>query len=314
MKGAILCLLGPTASGKTELACEIARHLPVDLISVDSAMIYRGMDIGTATPTPAELGRFPHALVNILDPAETFSAADFVERADDLVRATLASGRVPLLVGGTMLYFRAFRDGLAELPAADPEIRDAITAEAAERGWQALHDELARVDPVAAAGIHPNNPQRLQRALEVWRASGEPISRFWSRQQASGVLARLGVTPVEVALRVDDRQRLHERIETRFHSMLDAGLVDEVADLRARGDLTPQLPSMRAVGYRQVWSYLDGDLAREQMVERAVAASRQLAKRQLTWLRGWRDHVRPVVADHPRAELARQIAGYLELS
>jgi tRNA dimethylallyltransferase len=283
----VLAIAGPTASGKTGVVLRLAETLPLAIISLDSAMVYRGMDIGTAKPSPAELERFPHALVDIRDPAETYSVADFLADADAAVREALAEGRVPVLVGGTMLYLRAFREGLAELPPAEPAIRATLEAEARERGLAALHAELAGADPEAAGAIHPNNPQRLLRALEVLRATGRPISYWWRRQGATDVAARLGIEIEVLALVPESRAELHQRIAARFDAMLDAGFVDEVAALRARGDLTPELPSMRAVGYRQVWSYLEGEVDRAAMREQGIAATRQLARRQLTWLRGW---------------------------
>jgi tRNA dimethylallyltransferase len=245
------------------------------------------MDIGTAKPSPAELARFPHALVDIRDPGEPYSVADFVADADAAVREALAAGRVPLLVGGTMLYLRAFREGLADLPRADARVRMALEGEAAERGLAALHAELARADPQAAAQIHPNNPQRLLRALEVLRGTGRPISSWWREQGATGVRERLNVELEAIALLPESRAELHARIEARFDAMQAAGFVDEVAQLRARGDLEPGLPSMRAVGYRQVWDYLEGNIDAAEMRARVLAATRQLARRQLTWLRGW---------------------------
>ncbi len=283
----ILALTGPTAVGKTDLAVALASQLPVDLISVDSVMVYRGMDIGSAKPPEELLRRFPHALVDIRDPAETYSAADFLQDADAAVRRSLGRGRLPVLVGGTMLYLRAFREGLAALPEADPEIRAQLRQEGNARGWAHLHAELSRVDPQAAAGIHPNNPQRLVRALEVFRSSGRPISAFWHEQRDRHVSRRLGVDLLEVAVLPDDRSVLHRRIDRRFAAMLSAGLVEEVASLRSRFALSPELPSMRAVGYRQVWDFLEGRVSREALLERGAAATRQLAKRQLTWLRGW---------------------------
>ena len=282
----VLVITGPTAAGKTDVALALAERLPADLISMDSAMVYRDMDIGTAKPSPAVRARHPHALVDIRDPAEPYSAADFVADADAAVRSALERGRLPVLVGGTMLYLRAFRDGLADLPPAAPGIRSAIAAEAELLGWPALHTELSRVDPPAAAKIHPHNGVRIQRALEVYRATGKPLSAWWAEQGGAGVRARLGVRLQEVAIVPPSRTVLAEPIARRFASMLEAGLIDEVAALKARGDLSPALPSMRAVGYRQVWHHLDGRYSREIMVERAVAATRQLAKRQLSWLRG----------------------------
>ena len=280
--------MGPTASGKTDAALEAAGHGGFDLISVDSAMVYRGMDIGTAKPPPAVLARHPHALIDIVEPTETYSAARFVEDADAAVRAALAAGRTPLLVGGTMLYFRAFKHGINELPSADPIIRDRIAADAARLGWPALHRRLAEADPAAAAGIDPRNGQRIQRALEVIEITGRPITSAWSAC-ARPATDRLDCDLVEVAIVPDDRAMLHRRIEARVDLMLAAGLVDEVALLRADPALDADLPSMRAVGYRQVWGHLDGDYGHDEMVERIRAATRQLAKRQLTWLRGWED-------------------------
>lgn len=273
--------MGPTASGKTDLAVALAERLGCAVVSVDSAMVYRGMDIGTAKPGPEVVARAPHRLIDILDPAETYSAGRF--RADALAEmaAIAREGRVPLLVGGTGLYFRALDRGLSALPGADPEVRARLDAEAAERGWPALHGRLAECDPAAAARIHPNDPQRIQRALEVYLLTGRPLSAFFREAGEGGLPFRV----VKVALEPAERGVLHERIAVRFGRMLDEGLMEEVARLRARGDLTPDTPSMRAVGYRQVWAYLAGELDRPTMVERAVVATRQLAKRQLTWLR-----------------------------
>lgn len=284
----VLVVTGPTAAGKTEVALALAEQLPVALISMDSAQVYRGMDIGTAKPSAAVRARHPHALVDVRDPAETYSAADFVEDADLAVRHALAAGRLPVLVGGSMLYLRAFREGLADLPPADTAVRAAITDEAERHGWPALHAELARIDPEAAAGMHPNNRARVQRALEVVRVTGEPLSLWWRRHGGRPAAERLGIRLHEVAVLPDDRRRLHERIEARFRAMLKDGLLEEVAMLRERGDLDPDLPSMRAVGYRQAWEHLatgGGDL--DALAQRGAAATRQLAKRQLTWLRAW---------------------------
>lgn len=264
--------MGPTASGKTALAERIAAELPVELISVDSALVYRGMDIGTAKPAT------PHRLVDILDPGEPYTAARFQRDALAAIADAEAAGRIPLLVGGTMLYFRALFRGLSELPSADPALRAAISARLAERGSAALHEELARVDPAAAARIHPNDPQRIQRALEVFETSGFPISELQRRRNAPAFdWHKLAVAPA-------DRAVLHDRIEARFRRMLEGGFVDEVAALRARG-LDPSLPSMRAVGYRQIRAHLDGEYDLDEAVRRGVFATRQLAKRQLTWLR-----------------------------
>ncbi|MDG9929210.1 MULTISPECIES: tRNA (adenosine(37)-N6)-dimethylallyltransferase MiaA [unclassified Pseudomonas] len=288
-------LMGPTASGKTDLALALADALPCELISVDSALVYRGMDIGTAKPDKATLARYPHRLVDILDPAESYSAAEF--RADALAAMVdiTARGRIPLLVGGTMLYYKALLEGLADMPGADPAVRAKLEAWAAAEGWEVLHRELARVDPESAARIHPNDPQRLTRALEVYRVSGLSMTEHRRRQTAqnSGSEApgtrQLPYTAVQFAIAPEQRQVLHERIARRFLMMLEQGFVEEVEALRQRGDLHVGLPSIRAVGYRQVWDYLDGRLGREEMAERGIIATRQLAKRQFTWLRGWED-------------------------
>ncbi len=285
----IVMLLGPTAAGKTATALALADRIPCSLISMDSAMVYRGMDIGTAKPDAATQARYPHALIDIRDPADSYSAAAFVDDADGAVAAALRAGRLPVLVGGSMLYARAFRDGLAELPQASEAIRAAIVARAARDGWPALHDRLARVDPEAAAIIHPNNPQRLQRALEVHEATGRPISAHWREQAHRGAVHRLGEDVLAFAVMPDDRAALHRRIEQRFDAMLEAGLADEVRALRERGDLHPGLPSMRAVGYRQMWYHLQGKHEVDVMRDQAIAATRQLAKKQFTWLRKWEE-------------------------
>jgi len=279
-----LCLAGPTAAGKTAAALAIAQALPVEIVSVDSALVYRGMDIGTAKPSAAERAAVPHHLIDILDPAEVYSAARFVADAKVSIDAIRARGRLPLLVGGTMLYFKALFDGLDTLPAADAAVRAALDAEAAERGWPALHAELARLDPPSAARLAPNDAQRIQRALEVRRLTGRPLSSFHGRQ------ARAATPPPLLALEPAERGWLHARIGARFAQMLADGLLDEVRRLRARGDLHLGLPSMRCVGYRQAWEALDeGELdaaALARLAARGSAATRQLAKRQLTWLRG----------------------------
>ena len=282
-----ICLMGPTASGKTALAIELVDHLPCELISVDSAQIYRGMDIGTGKPDSETLKRAPHHLLDILDPTEAYSAADFRRDALRLMEQIRGRGKLPVLVGGTMLYFRALRDGLAALPEADQQVRAEIEALAKAEGWGAVHAELAKVDPESAARIHPNDPQRLQRALEVYRVSGHSLSELHAREaqdkQAGGAAPRLGFC----AIQHHERSVLHSKIEKRFRDMLEQGLVAEVEALKKRADLNLQLPSMRSVGYRQAWQYLEGDLSYEQMTERGIIATRQLAKRQLTWLRSW---------------------------
>lgn len=277
--------MGPTASGKTNAALAIADRGSFDLVSVDSAMVYRRMDIGTAKPSPEVLARYPHALVDIIEPSESYSAARFVADADAAVVQAFAAGRTPLLVGGTMLYFHAFKRGLSTLPAADPDIRRRIAADAAEVGWPALHARLARGDAKAAAHIDPNNGQRIQRALEVLEITGRSITQAWA-ESVPCATERLDCELVEVAV-VPDRPTLHESIARRVDAMVARGLVAEVAALRNDPALTADLPSMRAVGYRQVWRHLDGEYGRQEMVERIGAATRQLAKRQLTWLRRW---------------------------
>ncbi len=278
--------MGPTAAGKTEAALRIADAAAVDIVSVDSAMVYRRMDIGTAKPDAQVLARHPHALVDIVDPAETYSAARFVADADAAVRTSLAAGRTPLLVGGTMLYLRAFKRGIHALPGADAKLRAAIAARAAACGWPALHRELARHDPAAAARIDVRNGQRIQRALEVLELTGRPISAHWSAAPAPAA-ERLRCQLVEVAVVPDDRALLRERIARRLAVMLRQGLVEEVRSLRDDPALSLELPSMRAVGYRQVWRHLDGEYGLAEMTERIAAATRQVAKRQLTWLRRW---------------------------
>jgi len=280
-----ICLMGPTACGKTRVAVALAQEFPVEIISVDSALVYRGLDIGAGKPDAATLARAPHRLIDIRDPAEPYSAAAFRTDALREMREILARGKIPLLVGGTMLYFKALRDGLADLPAADPAVRSQILALAAAEGWPAVHARLANVDPVAARRIHPNDPQRLQRALEVHALSGRSLSELHDAQ-LSDPAAELPCKLVFLAL-LPERAALHEVIARRFDAMLKAGLLAEVAALRARGDLHPGLPAIRSVGYRQVWEYLDGLYGHDVMVEKAVAATRQLAKRQHTWLRGW---------------------------
>ena len=286
-------LMGPTAAGKTDLAIELAQAFPCDLISVDSALVYRGMDIGTAKPSAELLEAFPHQLIDVRDPAQSYSAAEFVSDALAAMAQSTAAGRIPLLVGGTMLYFKALIDGLADMPAADAEVRAALEAQAQTQGLAALHRKLAEVDPESAARIHPNDPQRLVRALEVYQVSGMSMSEHRARQTAQKAGAGTpdgGVLPytvAQLAIAPAQRQVLHQRIEQRFMQMVEQGFVEEVELLRSRQDLNAELPSMRAVGYRQVWRYLDGDYSEHEMVERGVIATRQLAKRQLTWLRGW---------------------------
>jgi tRNA dimethylallyltransferase len=286
-------LAGPTASGKTGLALALAAEFPVEIISVDSALVYRGMDVGTAKPSRAERAAVPHHLIDILDPREAYSAALFAADAQALINSIRARGRLPLLVGGTMLYFKALVDGIDALPPADPATRATLDAEAAERGWPALHAELALADPVTGARLAPNDAQRIQRALEVLRLTGRPLSAFHTRAASPAAAPRHRLLSLEPT----DRAWLHARIAQRFEDMLASGFIDEVRALRQRGDLHPGLPSMRCVGYRQAWEALDAGLADDTLMahvrERGVAATRQLAKRQLTWLRGMARDVLP---------------------
>lgn len=302
-------LMGPTASGKTGLALDLVQRFPLDVISVDSALVYRGLDIGTAKPDPATLARVPHRLIDIRDPAEPYSVADFRRDAIREMDAISATGRVPLLVGGTMLYFRALLDGLSRLPQADPVLRQQLEERAAREGWPSLHAELARVDPAAAARISPNDPQRIQRALEVHALTGQPLSRLQQQRQQDPLPYRtlkLVVCPAQ-------RGTLHRRIEQRFDAMLAQGFEDELRRLHGRGDLHPGLPAMRAVGYRQGWAWLEGACGRSEMREKAIYATRQLAKRQLTWLRRekeclWYD----LDEDKAPGGVMRAIEGFLE--
>lgn len=296
-----VCLLGPTASGKSAVALALARRFPVEIVSVDSAQVYRGMDVGTAKPTPDERSRVPHHLIDVVEPTEAYSAGRFRADALRLVREIDARGRIALLAGGTMLYFRALLQGLADLPPADAALRAALDARAAREGWPALHAELARVDPRAAARIDPTDAQRIQRALEVHALSGRPLSQ-WHAETAA---APLPFEVLQLGLEPSDRGVLHARIAARFRAMLGAGLEDEVRALRARHALHGDLPSMRAVGYRQVWETLEGMAPRGTLEARGVAATRQLAKRQLTWLRAM-----PAVErfDCLRADVAEAVA------
>ncbi|QIL81227.1 tRNA (adenosine(37)-N6)-dimethylallyltransferase MiaA [Diaphorobacter sp. HDW4A] len=283
-----VAIAGPTASGKTavalQLAARLAPQLPVEIISVDSALVYRGMDIGTAKPTRDELAQVPHHLIDILDPLEAYSAAEFVNDANRLITEIHARGALPVLVGGTMLYFRALIDGIDDMPAADPQVRATLDAQAAEIGWPAMHAELAKIDPTTAARLAPGDSQRIQRALEVWHVSGQPLSSFHSRPSPKSSSSPLTADAL-YSLEPNDRKWLHERIAQRFHIMLNSGFLDEMKQLRARGDLNPDLPSMRCVGYRQAWESMDGTQSMSTLTERGIVATRQLAKRQITWLR-----------------------------
>jgi tRNA dimethylallyltransferase len=276
----VLLLMGATATGKTDLALEISRRFDVEIISVDSALIYRGMDIGTAKPGPEILHSVPHHLVDIIDPVEPFSVWNFVQQSRQLVDEISGRGRIPLLVGGTMMYCHAFEQGLNRLPEANQALRRRLDLEAQQIGWQAMHDRLAELDPVTASRVRPTDSQRIQRALEVMQLAGEPLSRLHQRQ-STGYPGQIE----KIILAVNDRAELHQRIETRFMDMLERGFVEEVEALKRRTDLNLSLPSMRCVGYRQLWQFLDNEFSRRQMIDKAVAATRQLAKRQLTWLR-----------------------------
>ena len=278
---AIPLILGPTASGKSAVALAIAREVPVEIVSVDSALVYRGMDIGTAKPSRAEREEVAHHLIDIIDPAQAYSAARFAQDAQRLIGEIRARGRLPLLVGGTMLYAKALIDGLHALPGANAAVRARLDEEAAREGWPALHARLARVDPATAARLAPGDAQRIQRALELYELTGEPMSRLLE----AGAAARSTERFVCIALEPSARAQLHALIDARLRAMLDAGFVDEVRGLRARGALHPGLPSVRCVGYRQIWEHLDGRYDLRTTTDRAIAATRQLAKRQLTWLR-----------------------------
>jgi tRNA dimethylallyltransferase len=300
-------LMGPTASGKTGLALALAERLPLEIVSVDSAQVYRGMDIGTAKPSAELRARVPHHLIDVADPAQPYSAARFCEDALALVEQIRGRGHVPLLAGGTMLYFRALQSGLSELPAADPVLRARLAAEAERHGWPALHARLAQVDPGSAARLHPNDAQRIQRALEIVELGGAPVGQLQARRSG-----RLAGPVVKLAVNPPQRAVLHERIRARFLEMMEQGFLDEVRRLRARGDLSPDLPSMRAVGYRQLWAHLDGTWDRATAVERGIAATRQLAKRQLTWLRAepevvWLDPADPALVERALEQIGTGI-------
>lgn len=279
----VFCLMGPTASGKTPLALELAERFPFEIISVDSAMVYRGMDIGTAKPPADILAKVPHHLIDIANPIEHYSAGQFRQDALQAIDAILAKGKLPLLAGGTMMYFRILQQGLANLPAADAAIRNELQQRADHHGWQMLHQELAKIDPAAAVRIHPSDAQRIQRALEVYLLTGKTITE-WQTHHTSP-LSRYQL--VNFALVPTDRKFLHERIAKRFYQMLEEGFIEEVERLYQQGNLSADLPAMRAVGYRQVWDYLAGNTSKEVMIDKAITATRKLAKSQLTWLRSW---------------------------
>ncbi|MFT4190797.1 MAG: tRNA (adenosine(37)-N6)-dimethylallyltransferase MiaA [Comamonas sp.] len=317
----VACLAGPTASGKTAVALELAARLAargqtLEIVSVDSALVYRGMDIGTAKPSAHERAAAPHHLIDIRDPLQAYSAAEFVADTLRLLGAIVQRGHVPLLVGGTMLYFKALFDGIADMPAADPAVRAALDARARAEGWPALHAELAAIDPATAARLAPQDGQRIQRALEVWQLSGRPLSSFHQRDGAAVSTPMTAAAPAPwdwrlFSLEPGERAWLHARIGQRFGQMLEDGLVDEVLRLRARGDLHPDLPSMRCVGYRQTWEMLDGRFPEAELAERGSAATRQLAKRQITWLRGMPQR-QAIACDAPGAQ-AQALAAMLPL-
>ena len=278
----VIAIMGPTASGKTGLALDIAAKVESEVISVDSALVYKGMDIGTAKPTQEEQAGVVHHLIDIIDPAQSYSVSQFVNDTNALIGDILARGKVPILAGGTMMYFNALINGISPLPKSDEKIRDEITQQAQRLGWPKLHDELRGVDPISGERIHPNDPQRITRALEVYRSTGKTLTH-WQQQEGEKCpynIAQFAIAPA-------DRAVLHERIATRFDMMLEQGFEKEVVKLYERSDLHEDLPSIRSVGYRQMWQYLDGQLSYAEMRERGIIATRQLAKRQLTWLRGW---------------------------
>lgn len=276
-------LMGPTASGKTDLAIQLRQELPVEVISVDSALIYKGMDIGTAKPSAEELALAPHRLIDICDPAESYSAANFRTDALREMQDITAQGKIPLLVGGTMLYYKALLEGLSPLPSADEKVRSEIEEKAAKLGWATLHQELATIDPISAQRINPNDSQRINRALEVFYLTGKSLTELTEQKGES-----LPYEIIQFAIAPKDRSVLHDRIVLRFHKMIELGFQQEVEKLYQRSDLHPDLPSIRCVGYRQMWEYLRGDYDHEEMIFRGICATRQLAKRQITWLRGWK--------------------------
>jgi tRNA dimethylallyltransferase len=300
-------LMGPTASGKTGVAVELVQELPLEIVSVDSALVYRGMDIGTAKPDAATLRIAPHHLIDLIDPTESYSAARFREDALRVMAEITARGHVPLLVGGTLLYFKALWEGLSALPQADAALREAIEEEARERGWPALHEELSKLDPETAARLKPADAQRIQRALEVVRLTGKPMSQALAGKSSEALPYRV----LPLALVPSDRAVLHERIAQRFAAMLEAGLVEELRQLRERYPLKPGLPSMRCVGYRQAWQLMEGEYGREELLNRGIYATRQLAKRQLTWLRGMEVEERDCLAPDLAAQVEVRVRAFL---
>ncbi|AWW33547.1 tRNA (adenosine(37)-N6)-dimethylallyltransferase MiaA [Mannheimia varigena] len=305
-----LFLMGPTASGKTDLAIALRQELPVEVISVDSALIYKGMDIGTAKPSKAELELAPHRLIDILDPAESYSAMNFHADALREMAEITAQGKIPLLVGGTMLYYKALLEGLSPLPSADPAIRTEIEARAEQYGWAALHQELTNIDPVAGARINPNDSQRINRALEVFYITGKTMTELTAQQGEA-----LPYNILQFAIAPQDRAVLHQRIEQRFHKMIDLGFEDEVKRLFFREDLHINLPSIRCVGYRQMWEYLQGEISLDEAIFKGICATRQLAKRQITWLRSWQGELTWLDSLDPtssKAKMMEKIDHYLK--
>ncbi|MDH2998393.1 tRNA (adenosine(37)-N6)-dimethylallyltransferase MiaA [Pasteurellaceae bacterium LFhippo2] len=295
-------LMGPTASGKTDLAIKLRQTLPVEVISVDSALIYKGMDIGTAKPSKEELKLAPHRLIDILDPLESYSVANFREDALREMAEITAQGKIPLLVGGTMLYYKGLLDGLSPLPSADPAIRAEIEAKAEQFGWAELHKELVKIDPVAGARINPNDSQRINRALEVFYISGKTMTEL-TEQQGEGIPYDI----TQFAIAPQERSVLHDRIEQRFHKMIDLGFEQEVRNLYERGDLNADLPSIRCVGYRQMWEYIEGQVSLDEAIFKGICATRQLAKRQITWLRGWTSEVEWLDSLDPQGSYEKMI-------
>ena len=309
-KAKVIAIMGPTASGKTAAALEIARHIPSEIISVDSALVYRDMNIGTAKPSAEELASAPHHLIDIIDPVESYSVAQFRKDTERLVTDIQSRGKLPILVGGTMMYFNALKNGLDDLPGADPAIRAELDAEAERIGVPGLHARLAEIDPETAARLKPNDSQRIQRALEIYALSGETMSALFARQTKTGPAFEM----LAISLEPGDRSVLHQRIAHRFDVMLENGFIDEVASLKLRPDLHANLPSIRCVGYRQVWDYLDHLTSYEEMRERGIIATRQLAKRQLTWLRSMPERIIiDCLSNNPPAQILQLAKEQLEL-
>ncbi|TYB16547.1 tRNA (adenosine(37)-N6)-dimethylallyltransferase MiaA [Aggregatibacter actinomycetemcomitans] len=302
-KSLAIFLMGPTASGKTDLAIQLRQHLPVEVISVDSALIYRGMDIGTAKPSKAELALAPHRLIDICDPAESYSAANFRTDALREMQDITSLGKIPLLVGGTMLYYKALLEGLSPLPSADEKVRSEIEAKAERIGWAALHQELNKIDPISAQRINPNDSQRINRALEVFYLSGKTLTEL-TEQKGDALPYEI----LQFAIAPEQRDLLHQRIEQRFHKMIELGFQQEVEELYRRADLHENLPSIRCVGYRQMWEYLRGDYSHDEMVFRGICATRQLAKRQITWLRGWKSPIQWLDSLQPAQALEKVLS------